>query len=751
MSLLRGMFVLVGGLVACGLGGTLAAQEKNLAADRSGVPTACRETKRWSAAEAFQAAAGDERFLFAIDSARIVKYDRVSGERLAESQGPAQHLNSGFWHEGKLLCAHSSYPAMPEQSEIKVLDPASMRLSTFHAFGDVGGSLTWVLRHEGAWWCNFARYGTQNAKTFLARFDDQWRETARWTYPEAVVRNWGVFSASGGIWRDGLLVVTGHDERELYCLRVPQQGQVLEHVRTVPSPFAGQGICIDPFTSGILGIDRAKRQIVLGQLATSVATERRPNIVFIVADDLGYGDLGCYGQKKIRTPNLDRLAAEGMRFTQHYSGNAVCAPSRCVLMTGRHPGHAFIRDNREVQPEGQYPLPAATKTLPRLLQEHGYVTGAFGKWGLGAPDSSGAPLQQGFNRFFGYNCQRQAHNYFPTYLWDNDRRRPLDNPAFAAHQKLPADADPSDAGSYAKFVGREFAPDLIAGESLRFVRDHSSQPFFLFLPTTVPHLALQVPEDSLKEYQNAFEEEPYVGGRGYLPHRTPRAAYAAMITRLDREIGRVMRLIHELGLDARTLFVFSSDNGPLYDRLGGTDTEFFNSAAGLRGRKGSLYEGGIRVPLIVRWSGMVRPGVVSDRVTGFEDWLPTLLELSGASAKIPGDVDGVSFAATLRGEEQAARPFLYREFPGYGGQQMVRVGDWKAVRQRLRPAAAKKSPEGAGRIELYDLRGDPSEERDVAADHPELVRKLAAIMREQHVASPEFPIPALDEVVVDRP
>ena len=357
--------------------------------------------------------------------------------------------------------------------------------------------------------------------------------------------------------------------------------------------------------------------------AEGAALPRLPSIVFVLADDLGFGDLGCYGQKKIRTPNLDRLAAEGMRFTQHYAGSAVCAPSRCVLHTGRHPGHAAIRDNREVNPEGQAPLSAGVVTIAARLRQGGYATGAFGKWGLGAPGSTGEPLRQGFDRFFGYNCQRQAHNYYPTSLWDNAARLPLNNPPFAAHQKLPAGADSGDAGSYTAFSGSDYAPDLMVDQALRFIRVHHDQPFLLYFPTPLPHLALQVPADSLAEYLSAFPDVPYRGTSGYLPHRTPRAAYAAMISRLDRDVGRLLALLDELGIGSHTVVVFTSDNGPLADQLGGTDTDFFGSAGALRGRKGSLYEGGVRVPCLVRWPRHVAAGVTSDRVTGFEDWLST--------------------------------------------------------------------------------------------------------------------------------
>jgi arylsulfatase A-like enzyme len=485
--------------------------------------------------------------------------------------------------------------------------------------------------------------------------------------------------------------------------------------------------------------------LAAGATGRTAPVSARPNVVFIIADDLGYGDLGCYGQKKIRTPNLDRLAGEGMRLTAHYSGHNVCAPSRCVLMTGKHPGHGYIRDNRKAKgfAEGQEPVPAGTLRLPLLLAKQGYVLGGFGKWGLGPVGSTGDPLKQGFSRWFGYNCQTLAHNYYPTHLWDNDRQIALDNPKFPAHQKLPEGADPNDPKSYARFAGKDYAPDLIAERALDFVRANKDRPFFLYFATTVPHLALQVPEDSLKEYAGKFPEEPYTGGRGYLPQRQPRAAYAAMITRMDREVGRLLTLVKDLGLDERTIVVFTSDNGPLYDRLGGTDAEFFHSAGGLRGRKGSYYEGGFREPCLVRWKGHVERGSTSDRITGFEDWLPTLLELLGAKEQAPADIDGISFAPTLLGKKQEPRAFLYRESPGYGGQQCVRARDWKALRRNLNPGPKAKSKE-PGAIELYNLAADPGETTDVAGKNPEVVKRLRAILEEQHVRSDLFPLRALD-------
>jgi arylsulfatase A len=471
--------------------------------------------------------------------------------------------------------------------------------------------------------------------------------------------------------------------------------------------------------------------------ATTVAHAARPNIIFILADDLGYGDIGAFGQSKIQTPNLDRLAAEGMRFTRHYAGSPVCAPSRCVLLTGKHPGHAWIRDNREARPEGQSPLRASETTIAEVLKSAGYTCGAIGKWGLGPPGSEGDPLKQGFDRFFGYNCQRQAHNHYPEYLYDDRRQVRLNNPSFPAHQKLPPEADPADEASYAHYRGKSYAPDLMVEEAERFVRRNRSRPFFLYFASTIPHLALQAPPEALAKYKGKWPETPYTGTNSYLPHLTPRAAYAGMVTRLDEHAGRLMRLIDELRLASDTIFIFTSDNGPLYNRLGGTDCEFFESARNLRGHKGSVYEGGLRVPLIVRWKDHISAASVSGRVTGFEDWLPTLLELCAMTNQLP-NVDGISFVPTLLGRHQEPRPFLYREFPAYGGQQSVHAGDWKAVRQKL------NAKDGRINTELYHLADDPTESRNVAHENPDVVARLERIMAAQHARSELFPIRLLD-------
>ena len=467
--------------------------------------------------------------------------------------------------------------------------------------------------------------------------------------------------------------------------------------------------------------------------------ERKPNVVFILADDLGYRELGSFGQKLIRTPHLDRLASQGMKLTQHYCGNAVCAPSRCVLVTGKHPGHAWVRSNMSTPPEGQAPIPDSEVTIFELMQKQGYVTGVFGKWGLGGPASSGEPLSQGVNRFFGYNCKSHAHSYYPSYLWDDYKHFPLKNePPVPGHASLAKGADPNDPRSFDIFKGQDYAPDRINEQVLEFVRANKDRPFYLYYPTVIPHVALHVPDEELKPYlQLGWNDPPFTrdGGYGYTPHFTPLAAYAAMISRMDRYVGNLLNLLDELKLADNTIVVFSSDNGTTHlDKE--VDFTFFKSVGELRGLKGSLYEGGVRVPTLVRWPGHVAAGSSNDRISGFEDWMPTLLELTGANVNAPENIDGISLAPTLLGNEQEDRPFLYREFPSYGGQQTIRVGDWKAVRQNM--------TKGNLKIELYNIANDIGEKHDVADENPLVVKELAALMTREHAPSELFPLIPLD-------
>jgi arylsulfatase A-like enzyme len=460
------------------------------------------------------------------------------------------------------------------------------------------------------------------------------------------------------------------------------------------------------------------------------------NIVFILADDLGHKELGCFGQQKIRTPNLDKLAAQGQRLTQHYSGNAVCAPSRCVLMTGRHPGHAWIRNNSEARPEGQLPIPDAEVTLAEVLRAHGYTTGAFGKWGLGGPGTEGDPLHQGFDQFFGYNCQRHAHSYYPDYLWKNSERISLDNhPPVPGHAKLAEGADPANPASYAPFQGRDYAPDRIREAALQFIRENRERPFFLYFPSTLPHIALHVPQQDLKPYLDlGWNDPPFTAARGgYTPHFTPRAAYAAMISRLDSDAGALLAELDRLQLSSNTLVIFSADNGTTHVAEE-VDAAFFDSVGSLRGLKGSLYEGGVKVPTIARLPGVIPAGSETNFVSGFEDWLPTIAELAGIPASKQPSIDGISLVPTLKGTAQPPRAFLYREFSGYGGQQSIRAGSWKLVRQQL-------SKKNQTTTQLFNMETDPNETTDLADRHPDKVLELSQLMQAQHTPSSLFPLP----------
>ncbi|HSW46386.1 MAG TPA: arylsulfatase [Phycisphaerae bacterium] len=430
--------------------------------------------------------------------------------------------------------------------------------------------------------------------------------------------------------------------------------------------------------------------VAVGGASAGVATAEtqsppdRPNIVFIMADDLGYADLGCYGQEKIRTPNLDRMAAEGLRFTQAYCGTSVCAPSRCILMTGLHGGHSYIRANKATPPEGQEPIPAGTFTVARMLQQAGYRTACIGKWGLGGTGSSGAPEKQGFDHFFGYICQSKAHEYYPEYLWRNGQRVELD--------------------------GRTYSHDLMADDALKWVRDNRDRPFFLYLPFTIPHSKLQVPD------LGPYADEPWI----------PEAkAFAAMIARMDRDIGRLLDLLKELGLDTKTLVMFTSDNGS----FGGRMRDFFKSGGELRGIKRSMYEGGLRVPMIARWPGHVPAGKVSDEPWAFYDFLPTCAEVAAARPPAGLKLDGISVLPALLGGRLPAREYLYWELHEPHSQQAARFGDIKAVR-----------PGWNAPIEIYDLKADPGEQHNLAGVRPELVKKAEGLLKSARVDSTLWPI-----------
>lgn len=482
--------------------------------------------------------------------------------------------------------------------------------------------------------------------------------------------------------------------------------------------------------------------ITLFSITSGVLAVNKPNIIYILADDLGYAELGCYGQEKIETPNIDRLAERGLRFTQHYSGSPVCAPSRCVLMTGKHSGHAFIRGNHEWRErgevwnyakavenpnlEGQYPIPADTVTVAKLLKKAGYRTGIVGKWGLGGPLSHGIPNRQGFDFFFGYNCQRQAHTYYPRHLWKNQMKVWLRNELYAPGTKLPKDADPYDPQSYAHFTQPDFAPDLMFQEILQFVEDNKTGPFFLYWASPIPHVPIQAPQRWVDYYVKKFgTEEPYLGDKGYCPCRYPHATYAAMVSYLDENVGLLVNELKQLGLYQNTLIMFSSDNGAGIG--GGSTSPWFDGAKPFitkRGRtKGTVYEGGIRVPMIAAWPGKIEAGTTTDHMSAFYDVLPTLCDI--AKVATPDDTNGISFLPTLLGKKQTQHQYLYWEFPSYGGQQAVRMGPWKAMRQNML--------KGNTTIQLFNLADDIQEQRDVAPQHPDIVKKMRHIMEREHV------------------
>lgn len=446
------------------------------------------------------------------------------------------------------------------------------------------------------------------------------------------------------------------------------------------------------------------------------ASTAKPNVIYILADDLGFGDLGCYGQTKFQTPNIDKLADDGLRFTQHYSGSAVCAPSRVALLTGLHTGHCAVRGNSEVVPEGQAPMPADTRTLAHLFQKAGYATGLFGKWGLGAPGSASEPLKMGFDRFYGYNCQRQAHYYYPYFLWrDNQREMLWDN--FGLEQ-----------GCY--------APDLIQKEALSFIEQNRSRPFFLYYAMIQPHADMAAPESYMEKYRGKFLPESSFEGVDdgaefrrsglYASQPEARAAFAAMVHHMDDDVGELLAKIEELGLASNTLVIFSSDNGP--HREGGHDPDFFNSSGGLRGYKRDLYEGGIRTPMIASWPGVIPAGTVTDQLCAMWDILPTLAEVIGED--VPTKVDGLSLVPTLTGKPgQKQHEWLYWEFHEEKGRVALRQGNWKAVRYKV--AVDSRSP-----LELYDLAADPAESTNVAAQHPDVVKRMDEIIQNARVASP---------------
>ena len=492
--------------------------------------------------------------------------------------------------------------------------------------------------------------------------------------------------------------------------------------------------------------------ILFGSKTTN--DESSPNIVYILADDLGYGELGSFGQTEIETPNLDLLAKEGMIFTDHYSGSPVCAPARAVLMTGMHTGTSPIRDNSEwgergnvwsfkamldnPELEGQRPLPDSIVTVAQVLKNSGYKTGMVGKWGLGAPHTSSVPNDKGFDYFYGYNCQRIAHSYYPTHLWKNRERENLNNYLVEKNVDLDPDADIYDPLSYSKYNQNDYAPTLMHQGALNFIEQNKEEKFFLYYASLIPHLALQAPKKWEDYYREKFgQEEPYTG-KSYYPSLTPKATYAAMISYLDEQVGEIIKKLKEIDKYDNTLIIFTSDNGPTF--LKEVDTEFFNSAGRLNGSrdrlKGSVNEGGIRVPMIASWPKHIKKNSSTNHVSAFQDFYATVCDL--LNVQKPNFINGLSFLPTLVGEEQQDHEYLYWEIAGKGGQQAIRYKNWKGLKKNLQ--------KGKQKLKLYDLDNDIKEQNDISSQNPMIVQKLEELLLQARTkpALKVFELKALD-------
>lgn len=492
---------------------------------------------------------------------------------------------------------------------------------------------------------------------------------------------------------------------------------------------------------------------------------QKPNIIYILADDLGYGDLGAYGQTKIETPNIDALAKSGMLFTQHYSGAPVCAPARASLLTGKHGGQASIRGNDEWTErgnvwdykamikdstlEGQRPMPKNTTTIASLLKTANYKTALVGKWGLGAPHTESIPTLMGFDYFFGYNCQRMAHTYTPVHLYENEQRYYLNNDTIPPHEGLASNSDPNNQLSYAKYDQPDYGPSLIFDKMMGFIEANKAAPFFVYWASPIPHIPLQAPKKWIDYYVSKFgDEAPYYFKKergSYFPVRYPHATYAAMVSYLDENIGKLVAYLKAEGIYDNTLIIFTSDNGPASPGDGGASTKWFNSSglfSNNYGRvKGFTYEGGIRVPMIASWPATIKAGTKSDHISAFYDVLPTLNDI--AQVKTNYRSNGLSFYKALTDpSHQQKHDYLYWEFAGYKGQVAVRMGRWKMIWKDIK--AGNKA------VELYNLENDIKEENNIMSQHPEMRDKFFNIIKKEHQTpnNKAFVIKALEEVVI---
>ncbi|UMB59563.1 arylsulfatase [Lutibacter sp. A80] len=452
-------------------------------------------------------------------------------------------------------------------------------------------------------------------------------------------------------------------------------------------------------------------------ISKETQTEIKPNIIYILADDLGYGDISFNGQKKFSTPNIDKLAKDGMFFTDHYAGSTVCAPSRSTLMTGQHTGNTFIRGNKGTEHEGDFPIEDSEVTVAELLKTAGYVTGAFGKWGLGYPGSEGDPNNQGFDEFYGYNWQLIGHNYHPYNLWHNQTKVMLEG----------------NSGDKTE----DYAPEIIHEQALSFIEKNKDTTFFMYYPSIIPHAELVAPEVYMEMFRGKLLPENKYKGKdygdksykmgGYASQDEPHTAFAAMVYLLDKQVGEIRKKIEDLGIADNTIIIFTSDNGP--HKEGGADPIYFNSNGDLRGFKRDLYEGGIRVPMIATWPGKIKANTISNHMSAFWDFLPTACEIAEVST--PENIDGISFLPELLEKEQESHEYLYWEFLERGGRQAVRLDNWKGVRLKM-------SDNPNATIELYNLTNDIGEQNNVADKNPEIVKKISEIMDKEHTYSKEY-------------
>ena len=478
----------------------------------------------------------------------------------------------------------------------------------------------------------------------------------------------------------------------------------------------------------------------------NISENDKPNIILFFYDDLGYGELGVYGQKIIQTKNIDKLAISGLKFTNFYTGSPVCAPSRSILLTGLHGGHTKIRGNHEYGSrgdvwdynkmsedsnlEGQYPIGKEELIFPKLLKRNGYTNGMVGKWGLGPPNSESIPTEMGFDYFYGYNCQRMAHNLYPPHLWENDKKDMLNNEVVSPKLKLLPDQDPYDEKNYNVFNQIEYAPDNMHLKAQEFIKKNKDNPFFLFYASPIPHAPLQAPKKLINKYRDIIgEEEPYLGNVGYFPTRYPRATYAAMIEYIDIQVGEIVEQLKRLNIYDNTIILITSDNGPTY--AGGVDFEYFNSTGIFQNdpkrMKGYTYEGGVRVPFIISWPQKIKKGRLINDISISYDIFPTLVELTGSDI-FSYYTDGVSLVDIINDESKIInRDYIYWEFPSYGGQQAARMGNYKAILMDIK--------KGNKKIELYDLSVDTKEKNDISLDFPEIVKEFEKIFMKEHEKS----------------